>query len=330
MGNLRITELDQSDSEQIQSDPPSSPEAGYQGAVFTLPPNRSNSDSRRKILVVSLDSGSITGENDQQRAQRLHRNALRTDRRANKDVIMQAEEDLKNAKRRNPRVGRRHPSPPRPRNLENEFILNYDGHQVFATPSANMAAVLQVFEGLPQTPEIKKGRARLHVAATQAQGLRREYSNYRAQSSSNSSIRPHRLDEEVNQPDLRDCLGRHDLRPRIDNRHRERDNAERERRRRYDEEHGAPGTNRDNRDCRPRDNDYNLADDLDGFSTFSDRLRAIQWPATFKPIGIEKFDGESDPKTWLRTYSITVRAANGNNDIMAAYFPVMMGRQALN
>ena len=55
-------------------------------------------------------------------------------------------------------------------------------------------------------------------------------------------------------------------------------------------------------------------------------MRAIQWPATFKPVGIEKFDGESNPKTWLRTYAIAVRAANGNNDIMAAYFPVMMSR----
>ena len=131
-------------------------------------------------MVVSLDSESITGENDQQRAQRHHRNALRADHRTNEDVIMQAEEDLENAKRCNPRVGRRRPSPPKPRNLKNEFVLDYDGHHVFATPSANMAAVLQVFEGLPQTPEIEKARARLHIAATQAQDLRKEYSNYRA------------------------------------------------------------------------------------------------------------------------------------------------------
>ena len=148
IGNLRITKLDQSDSEQIQSDPPSSPEAAYQVAVFTLSPNRSNPDGRCKISVVSLDSEAITDEDDQQRAQR-HRNALRADRRANVDIILQAKEDLENAERRNPRVGRRRPSPPRPRNLENEFVLDYDGHQVFATPSANMAVVLQVFEGLP-------------------------------------------------------------------------------------------------------------------------------------------------------------------------------------
>ena len=63
--------------------------------------------------------------------------------------------------------------------------------------------------------------------------------------------------------------------------------------------------------------------DLDGFSAFSDRL-------TFKLVGIEKFDIDSDPKTRLCTYSIAVRAANGNNDIMAAYFLVMMSRQSLN
>jgi hypothetical protein len=33
---------------------------------------------------------------------------------------------------------------------------------------------------------------------------------------------------------------------------------------------------------------------------------------------------------WMRIYSVAVQAANGNNDIMAAYFPVMMSRQALN
>ena len=197
MGNLRITELDQSDSEQIRFDSRSHPEAEYQVAVFTLPPNRNRPDGRRQISVVSLDSESFDGEDDQQCADHLHRNTLRADRQANEEVIRQGKEDLENAERRNPRVGRRRPSPPRPRNLENEFILNYDGHQVFATPSANMAAILQVFEGLPQTPEIKKVRARLHIAATQAEGLRREYSNYWAQSSSNSSIRPHCRDEEV-------------------------------------------------------------------------------------------------------------------------------------
>ncbi|XP_039834394.1 uncharacterized protein LOC120695151 [Panicum virgatum] len=181
-------------STSIRSDSPSSPEGEYQVAAFTLPPNRNNPDGRREISVVSVDSVSFSSEDDQQRAERLHCNGLRVDRRANEEVIRQ------------------------------ELV----------------------------------------------------------------------------------------------------------RRCRYDEEHGAPSVNRNNRDHQPRDDDYDLTDDLDGFSAFSDRLRAIQWPATFKPVGIEKFDGESDPKTWLRTYAIAVRAAYGNNDIMAAYFPVMMSRQGQN
>jgi hypothetical protein len=94
MSNLRITELDQSDLDQIQSDPPSSTEVGYQAAVFTLPPNRSNPDGRRQISVVSVDSESFTGEDDQQRVECLHRNGLCADRRANEQVILQVEEDL--------------------------------------------------------------------------------------------------------------------------------------------------------------------------------------------------------------------------------------------
>ena len=48
---------------------------------------------------------------------------------------------------------------------------------VFAILSANMATVFQVFENLPQTPEITKACARLNIAAAQTQGLRKEYSN---------------------------------------------------------------------------------------------------------------------------------------------------------
>jgi len=64
MGNLCITELDQSDSEQIQSDSTSSSEAEYQVAVFTHPPNRNNPNDRRQISVILLDSESF-GEDDE-------------------------------------------------------------------------------------------------------------------------------------------------------------------------------------------------------------------------------------------------------------------------
>ena len=87
MRNLHITELGQSDLEQIRSDSPSPPEAEYQDAVFTLPPNHNNPDSQCQISAVSLDSKSFDGEEDQLWAERLHRNSLHADCRANEEVI---------------------------------------------------------------------------------------------------------------------------------------------------------------------------------------------------------------------------------------------------
>ena len=119
--------------------------------------------------------------------------------RHNDEAINRANRDLENAERRNRRNRR---SPIHPCNLDADFVLNYNGQDVFATPSANLAAVFQVLEGLQETPEIVKARAHLHMAATQAQQLREDNSAYRAQSS-HHSIRPHGDDGEVNQGDLR-------------------------------------------------------------------------------------------------------------------------------
>ena len=97
--------------------------------------------------------------------------------RRNNEAIDRANRDLENADCRNPRNQR---SPIRPRNLDADFVLDYNGQDVFATPSTNLAAVYQVVEVLQETPEIVKARARLHVAATQAQQMRKDNSAYRA------------------------------------------------------------------------------------------------------------------------------------------------------
>ena len=148
--------------------------------------------------------------------------------RHNDESIDRANRDLENVDRRYPRNRR---SPLRPCNLEADFVLDYNGQDIFATPSANLAVVFQVLEGLQETPEIVKARARLHVAATQAQQLRKDNSAYCAQSSHHST-RPHGDDEEeVNQNDLRLQLNQQDLRPRINNHHWQCNAAERERHR---------------------------------------------------------------------------------------------------
>jgi len=114
--------------------------------------------------------------------------------RRNDEAIDQANRDLENADRHNPRNRR---SPIRLRDLDADFVLDYNGQDFFATPSANLAAMFQVLEGLQETLEIIKARGRLHVATMQAQQMRKDNSAYRAQSSHHST-RPRDDEEEVN------------------------------------------------------------------------------------------------------------------------------------
>jgi hypothetical protein len=67
---------------------------------------------------------------------------------------------------------------------------------------------------------------------------------------------------------------------------------------------------------------------VNNFPTFSQRLWMIRYPKDFK-LAIEKYDGCSDPSIWLKMYSIAVRASGGNEDHMAGYFPLVMGKAPL-
>jgi hypothetical protein len=67
---------------------------------------------------------------------------------------------------------------------------------------------------------------------------------------------------------------------------------------------------------------------INNFPTFSRHLRTIRYPKDFKPA-IEKYNGRSDPSIWLNMYSITARASGGNEEHMAGYFPLVMGKAPL-
>jgi hypothetical protein len=54
----------------------------------------------------------------------------------------------------------------------------------------------------------------------------------------------------------------------------------------------------------------------------------IRYPKDFKPV-IEKYDDRSDPSIWLKMYNIAARASRGNEDHMAGYFPLVMGKAPL-
>jgi hypothetical protein len=67
---------------------------------------------------------------------------------------------------------------------------------------------------------------------------------------------------------------------------------------------------------------------VNNFPAFSRCLQTIRYPKDFKPV-IEKYDGRSDPSIWLKMYSIAARASGGNEDHMAGYFPLVMGKAPL-
>jgi hypothetical protein len=67
---------------------------------------------------------------------------------------------------------------------------------------------------------------------------------------------------------------------------------------------------------------------VSNFPASSRRLRMIKYPKDFKRT-IEKYDGRSDPSIWLKMYSIATRAPGGNEDHMAGYFPLVMGKAPL-
>nr|CAE04437.2 OSJNBa0018J19.4 [Oryza sativa Japonica Group] len=50
--------------------------------------------------------------------------------------------------------------------------------------------------------------------------------------------------------------------------------------------------------------------------------------AGFKPTGIEKYDGTTNPESWLTVYGLAIRAAGGDSKAMANYLPVALADSA--
>nr|BAB19768.1 putative gypsy-type retrotransposon RIRE2 [Oryza sativa Japonica Group] len=69
-------------------------------------------------------------------------------------------------------------------------------------------------------------------------------------------------------------------------------------------------------------------DDMDGVAAFTNDLRRVDWPAGFKPTGIEKYDGTTNPESWLTVYGLAIHAAGGDSKAMANYLPVALADSA--
>jgi hypothetical protein len=53
-------------------------------------------------------------------------------------------------------------------------------------------------------------------------------------------------------------------------------------------------------------------------------LKRVRWPSNFKPSGIEKYNGSTNPVEWLEVYQLTIEAAGGNSYVMANYLPICL------
>jgi hypothetical protein len=56
-----------------------------------------------------------------------------------------------------------------------------------------------------------------------------------------------------------------------------------------------------------------------GVKAFSHDLKRVRWPINFKPSGIEKYDGSTNPTKWHDVYQQTIEATGGDSYVMANY-----------
>jgi Retrotransposon gag protein. len=82
---------------------------------------------------------------------------------------------------------------------------------------------------------------------------------------------------------------------------------------------------RSSEDRRKSPDDYD-----DGVPAFTRNMRRVDWPSGFKPTGIDKYDGKTDPESWLTAYTLAIRAAGGDSKAMANYLPVALADSARN
>ena len=57
---------------------------------------------------------------------------------------------------------------------------------------------------------------------------------------------------------------------------------------------------------------------------FTTELRSVAWPGKFKPDLPPRYDGTADPAEFLQLYELGIEAANGDEKVMANWFPMAL------
>ena len=114
--------------------------------LLPLPPFRGGA-----IFNVSVDSPPREGETEEDRATHVNRNINRVQCRANEAALAMAKAQLDLQGR------------PLQCNLDDEFV-RVDGHDIYKTPSANLAMAANELARLEQTQEVAKVSAMIKMA----------------------------------------------------------------------------------------------------------------------------------------------------------------------
>jgi hypothetical protein len=61
-----------------------------------------------------------------------------------------------------------------------------------------------------------------------------------------------------------------------------------------------------------------------GVKAYSLDMKRVRWPVNFKPSGLEKYDGSTNPAEWLELYQLTIEATRGDSYIMENYLLVYL------
>ena len=61
-----------------------------------------------------------------------------------------------------------------------------------------------------------------------------------------------------------------------------------------------------------------------GCRAFTPKLRSVAWPGKFKPNPPPRYDGTPNPEEFLQLYELSIKAANGDEKVMANWFPMAL------
>ena len=61
-----------------------------------------------------------------------------------------------------------------------------------------------------------------------------------------------------------------------------------------------------------------------GYRAFTSELRSVALPGKFKPDLPPHYDGTVDPAEFLQLYELGIEAANGDEKVIANWFPMVL------